>query len=97
MNILTSFYVHPILALFKVFSVHLRWPHIPRFLSSKSAPKSASLLFPEILNQFEPFNHMNRFRLFPQLFRDPPEPTGEEGEDADLDAPKVYEPVRKCN
>jgi len=27
------------------------------------------------------------------LTRDPPEPTGDEGEDADFDAPKVYEPV----
>ena len=27
------------------------------------------------------------------LIRDPPEPTGDEGEDADFEAPKVYEPV----
>eukprot|EP00111_Clytia_hemisphaerica_P005698 TCONS_00016530-protein len=31
--------------------------------------------------------------FFVDFLRDPPEPTGEEGEDADLDAPKVYEPV----
>ena len=42
-------------------------------------------------------NHMYQFSLFSLHFRDPPEPTGDEGEDADLDAPKVYEPVRKCN
>jgi len=28
-------------------------------------------------------------------FRDAPEPTGEEGEDADLDAPKIYEMVNE--
>lgn len=27
------------------------------------------------------------------LHRDAPEPTGEEGEDADMELPKVYEPV----
>ncbi len=27
------------------------------------------------------------------MFRDAPEPTGEEPEDADLDAPKIYEPI----
>ena len=27
------------------------------------------------------------------FFRDAPEPTGEETEDADLDAPKIYETV----
>jgi len=27
------------------------------------------------------------------IFRDAPEPTGEEGEDADMELPKVYEPV----
>lgn len=27
------------------------------------------------------------------LYRDAPEPTGEEGEDADMELPKVYEPV----
>ena len=31
-------------------------------------------------------------RFFP-CFRDAPEPTGEEPEDADLDAPKIYEMV----
>ena len=73
-------------------------PHIPCFLSSKSAPKSANL-FPKIQNQFEPFNmdYLYQFSLFSLHLRDPPEPTGDEGEDADLDAPKVYEPVRKCN
>ena len=28
-------------------------------------------------------------------FRDAPEPTGEEGEEADMELPKVYEPVYK--
>ena len=32
--------------------------------------------------------------MFFQFTRDPPEPTGEETEDADLEAPKVYEEVR---
>ena len=27
------------------------------------------------------------------LHRDAPEPTGEEGEDVDLDMPRIYEPV----
>ena len=31
---------------------------------------------------------------FVDFMRDAPEPTGEEGDDADLDAPKVYEAVR---
>ena len=30
---------------------------------------------------------------FVDFLRDPPEATGEEGEDADLEAPKIYEPV----
>ena len=32
---------------------------------------------------------------FVDFLRDPPEATGEEGEGADLEAPKIYEPVRK--
>lgn len=31
--------------------------------------------------------------IFSFLYRDAPEPTGEEGEDADMELPKVYEPV----
>lgn len=31
------------------------------------------------------------------LCRDAPEPTGEEGEDADMELPKVYEPVSNFN
>lgn len=30
---------------------------------------------------------------FSQLFRDAPEATGEEADDADFDMPKIYEPV----
>lgn len=34
------------------------------------------------------------FDIIAQLFyRDAPEPTGEEGEEADMELPKVYEPV----
>ena len=32
---------------------------------------------------------------FVDFLRDAPEPTGDEPEDADLDAPKIYEQVRK--
>lgn len=31
--------------------------------------------------------------VFVDFMRDAPEPTGEEGEDADMELPKVYEPV----
>lgn len=31
---------------------------------------------------------------FVDFLREPPEPTGDEAEDADLEAPKIYEPVR---
>lgn len=31
------------------------------------------------------------------MCRDAPEPTGEEGEDADMELPKVYEPVHNLN
>ena len=34
---------------------------------------------------------------FVDFLRDAPEPTGEEPEDADLDAPKIYEKVRYSN
>jgi len=35
--------------------------------------------------------------LFWLKYRDAPEPTGEEGEDADMELPKVYEPVQDWN
>ena len=35
--------------------------------------------------------------LFFFFLRDAPEPTGEEGEDADMELPKVYEPVINLN
>lgn len=35
--------------------------------------------------------------MFWLKYRDAPEPTGEEGEDADMELPKVYEPVRDWN
>ena len=38
--------------------------------------------------------YVKYFEMFLQFTRDPPEPTGEETEDADLEAPKVYEKVR---
>lgn len=34
---------------------------------------------------------------FSLVLRDAPEPTGEEGEDADMELPKVYEPVLNFN
>ena len=36
---------------------------------------------------------MNTLIVFFPCFRDAPEPTGEEPEDADVDAPKIYEMV----
>lgn len=33
--------------------------------------------------------------LFTGIYRDPPEATGEEGEDFDFSAPKIYEPVSR--
>ena len=33
---------------------------------------------------------------FVDFLRDPPEPTGEEADDAVLEAPKIYELVNKC-
>lgn len=41
------------------------------------------------MNNCEPY--------FVDFLRDPPEPTGEESEDADLDAPKIYEEVRRMS
>ena len=35
--------------------------------------------------------------FFVDFLRDAPEPTGDEPEDADLDAPKVYEQVSSLN
>lgn len=35
--------------------------------------------------------------LFVDFMRDAPEPTGEEGEDADVELPKVYEPIEDMN
>jgi len=40
---------------------------------------------------------MNLMPLFVDFMRDAPEPTGEEDEDADLDAPKIYERVEGLN
>ena len=33
---------------------------------------------------------------FVDFLRDAPEPTGDEPDDADLDAPKIYEQVNTC-
>ncbi|KAG5316099.1 DYH5 protein, partial [Acromyrmex insinuator] len=38
-------------------------------------------------------NMLNQDPTFVDFMRDAPEPTGEEGEDADVELPKVYEPV----
>ncbi|XP_008556957.2 dynein axonemal heavy chain 5 [Microplitis demolitor] len=38
-------------------------------------------------------NMLNKDPAFVDFMRDAPEPTGEEGEDADMELPKVYEPV----
>ncbi|KZC10625.1 Dynein heavy chain 5, axonemal [Dufourea novaeangliae] len=38
-------------------------------------------------------NMMDQSPVFVDFMRDAPEPTGEEGEDADVELPKVYEPV----
>lgn len=53
------------------------------FLILEESQKLTELSFP------------SQFTNFP--FRDAPEPTGEEGEDADMELPKVYEPVFSDN
>ncbi|VEL10274.1 unnamed protein product [Protopolystoma xenopodis] len=39
------------------------------------------------------FSHMQEEPYFVDFLRDAPEPTGEEAEDADMETPKIYEPI----
>jgi dynein heavy chain len=45
----------------------------------------------------EYFNELPQEPFFVDFLRDAPEPTGEESEDASLDAPKIYEQVNFLN
>ena len=47
------------------------------------------------INTGKTFNHALLLLMFPN--RDPPEPTGDEPEDFEYEAPKIYEPVRNSS